>query len=476
MSRAVPRGPTQTKQGQKDEGEKDSEDRAEHRLKAVKRTVCRDQLFVLRSARRSARTDRCADTSEARPFLMAGLDNVTTEQIDKDLPRAGRLELGVHDDDAAAHREGLRQLLSRWVSSQPNQGYHQAMCFIGASLLHAELLDVDRAYTSFAAVMRSLPAGYYGEALIGCRADVRALRYLAASRWPDVCGRAAIVNEPMELVCTQWLLALYGSQLPAECCRVVWYEMARTRVALGDDGAEAPPSDLPLRVGLVLLESVLGDLRKGIEKDAAEGETAGGGSSYAVLQGAAKTWKGAATDLLAAALAVNLPSGEVYIARGKARREVESQDVMERARKAMNKAGVVLTTPTKPHQTPTSPAASSTMKSSHKQERCPVPSSETRPSTASLETPRGAIDFREKIAEKMRKKRKVQCSVFCLCYLLTWLCISCASCARATLDLFVRRSGEPGSLSHRLRQFRGRRSGFGSDDAAFASESEMPRV
>ena len=39
MSRAVPRGPTQTKQGQKDEGEKDSEDRAEHRLKAVKRTV-----------------------------------------------------------------------------------------------------------------------------------------------------------------------------------------------------------------------------------------------------------------------------------------------------------------------------------------------------------------------------------------------------------------------------------------------------
>ena len=105
-----------------------------------------------------------------------------------------------------------------------------------------------------------------------------------------------------------------------------------------------------------------------------------------------------------------------------------------------------------------------------------MPSSETRPSTASLETPRGAIDFREKIAEKMREKRKVQCSVFCLCYLLTWLCISCASCARATVDLFVRRSGEPGSLSHRLRQFRGRRSGFGSDDAAFASESEMPRV
>ena len=336
---------------------------------------------------------------------------VTTEQIDKDLSRAGRLELGVHDDDAAAHREGLRQLLSRWVSSQPTQGYHQAMCFIGASLLHAELLDVDRAYASFAAVMRSLPAGYYGEALVGCRADVRALRYLAASRWPDICGRAAIVNEPMELmdrVCTQWLLALYGSQLSAECCRVVWHEMARTRVALGDDGAEAPPSDLPLRVGLVLLESVLGDLRKGIEKDAAEGETAGGGSSYAILQGAAKTWKGTATDLLAAALAVNLPSEEVFVARRKGRREVESQDVMERARKAMDKAGVVLTTPTKP------------MKSSHK--------------------------------------------------------LSCASCARATVDLFVRRSGEPGSLSHRLRQFRGRRGGFGSDDAAFASESEMPRV
>ena len=444
--------------------------RAAHYI-AAPRTLCRS---------RNSRARTGAQTRVGRrPLFMANLDNVTTEQIDKDLSRAGRLELGVHDDDAAAHREGLRQLLSRWVSSQPNQGYHQAMCFIGASLLHAELLDVDRAYASFAAVMRSLPAGYYGEALVGCRADVRALRYLAASRWPDICGRAAIVNEPMELmdrVCTQWLLALYGSQLSAECCRVVWHEMARTRVALGDDGAEAPPSDLPLRVGLVLLESVLVDLPKGIEKDAAEGETAGGGSSYAVLQGAAKTWKGAATDLLAAALAVNLPSGEVYIARGKARREVESQDVMERARKAMNKAGVVLTTPTKPHPTPTSPAASSAMKSSHKQERRPVPSSETRPSTASLETPRGAIDFREKIAEKMREKRKVQCSVFCLCYLLTWLYISCASCARATVDLFVRRSGEPGSLSHRLRQFRGRRGGFGSDDAAFASESEMPRV
>ncbi len=413
------------------------------------------------------------------------LDAATAEQIDKDLHRAGRVELGVGDSDLAAHRDGLRTVLRRWAS-QPNQSYHQAMCFVGATLLVWEQ-DVDCAFAKFAAVMRSLPADYYGDALVGCRADVRALRHLAASRWPDVYGRSAIVNEPLELVCTQWLLALFGSLLPAACCQAIWNEMAKALT--GDDNvAASTPSDLPLRVGLVLLENVLETMHQALEEDAAEEHTGGGCASYAALQGAASAWEGQPADLLAAAHALELPAVDVASARNHARREINAEDAIERARRATKKAAALLqatgetsreTSDARPRRqrhalmkfsSSSSTADASTTVELQMPTPCrSVPLGDAVPCVVVL----SAISF--VVLAASSPALPVALAVLFLTLLLVALLRRRAliRCARTMLDLFLRRAGEPGSLSHTLRRLRPMRKPAlaARDDAAIASHS-----
>ena len=98
------------------------------------------------------------------------------EQIEKDLHRVGRLELGITDADAKSHRASLRCLLHGWCWCC--EGYSQAMSHVGASLV-ATSSDVEGAFVSFAWLMRSLPADFFDE---GHRIEARALRVLAALR------------------------------------------------------------------------------------------------------------------------------------------------------------------------------------------------------------------------------------------------------------------------------------------------------
>ena len=80
------------------------------------------------------------------------------EQIEKDLHRAGRLELGVPDDDLESHYSALRRVLRAWCWASDGQGYSQAMSRLGAMLLVAADNDPKEAFTSFAWLMRSLHA------------------------------------------------------------------------------------------------------------------------------------------------------------------------------------------------------------------------------------------------------------------------------------------------------------------------------
>ena len=79
-----------------------------------------------------------------------------------------------------------------------------------------------------------------------------------------------------------------------------------------------------------------------LNEDAAEEHTGGGCASYAALQGAASAWEGQPADLLAAAHALELPAVDVASARNHARREINAEDAIERARRATKKAAALL--------------------------------------------------------------------------------------------------------------------------------------
>lgn len=407
----------------------------------------------------------------------ASLDAATAAQIDKDLHRAGRQDLGVKDADAERHREALRRLLNAWAA-QPDEVYHQAMCFIAASLLVAENLDVERAYAAFVGVMCALPAGYYGEGLEGCRIEVRALRHLAARRWPEVYGKASIVNEPLDLVCTQWLLALFGSLLPPACCQALWIEMSES---------ETEPSDLPLRVGLVLLGSVLKPLEEAISEDEAEEEVGGGCASYTVLQRAAPECSEDANALLAAAKAVKLAGTDLVDVRDKSRRELEAEDAIEKARKAIQRSAAVLEASSARGEASTSTGtrASSSQRplvsSAHASSLVGHARSRRSGGSPCCSLPALVLTVAAIAAALLfglaTSSATVPYAIGLLMLVLMAVGLARKTplrhCARAALDLFVRRPGEPGSLSHTLRRLRAARkpSLAGRDDAAAAAHA-----
>ena len=259
---------------------------------------------------------------------------VDADQIERDLHRAGRIELGVADADVDDHYAALRRVLRAWCWAAPAQGYSQAMSRIAATLLVSAGNDAEKAFLSFAWLMRSLPGGYYD---LGHRIEVRALRLLAAWRWPDVFGPS--MYEALELVTTAWFLSLWAGVLPLECCVAVW---AQTIVDGADDddgggGGAADggaAADTSLRVAMALLERVLMPLHEAVAMDAADGDAAVaeadeepslGCHTYNALQHAATWPAGEAGALVEAALAVELPPSQVAEARRLAASQLEAE-------------------------------------------------------------------------------------------------------------------------------------------------------
>ena len=245
------------------------------------------------------------------------------EQIEKDLHRSGRLELGVTDDEVEAHYASLRRILHAWCHAS-NGNYSQAMGRIGMTLVvTAGPSNPEGAFLSFAWLMRSLPPTYYDNEY---RVDARALRLLAAWRWPDVFVPA--MYEPLELVTSQWFLSLWAGVLPMECCVAIWAEII---MAHADD--EAVMAETSLRIALVLLDKSLGALHEAITADQAE--VASGNTTvadpeapsfavetYSVLQQVARWPAGDAAGLVDKALAFKELTSESI---AEARRLAESQ-------------------------------------------------------------------------------------------------------------------------------------------------------
>ena len=208
----------------------------------------------------------------------------SAEQIDKDIGRAGRIELGVADNDATEFGASLRRLLRAWCAldaADSSAGsasfcYCQAMSLVGATVLVGRNHDVDAAFDFFRELMMTLRPEFYGRSLRGCRVEVRALLLLATSRWPtELADRRALAS--IELVANQWFLTCFAGILsPAAALTVMQQIVSDGAGANGesqrDDSSLSPCTDMLLRVGIVLLEHVMPDFREAIVVDAAEAE------------------------------------------------------------------------------------------------------------------------------------------------------------------------------------------------------------
>ena len=206
----------------------------------------------------------------------------SAEQIDKDIGRAGRIELGVADNDATEFGASLRRLLRAWCAldaADSSAGsasfcYCQAMSLVGATVLVGRNHDVDAAFDFFRELMMTLRPEFYGRSLRGCRVEVRALLLLATSRWPtELADRRALAS--IELVANQWFLTCFAGILsPAAALTVMQQIVSDGAGANGesqrDDSSLSPCTDMLLRVGIVLLEHVMPDFREAIVVDAAE--------------------------------------------------------------------------------------------------------------------------------------------------------------------------------------------------------------
>lgn len=264
------------------------------------------------------------------------------EDIEKDLHRAGRLDLGISDADVQQHYEALRRVLRAWCHIG---SYSQAMSRVGATLLANTDHDAEKAFLSFSWIMCALPKGYYDA---GYLTDVRALRLLAAWRWPDAIVPS--LYEPLELVASTWFLSLWAGILPAACCVAVWAELVLTDAdEPSSNGDVQHCADTSLRVALVLLETSLEAIREAVELDAAEADAgavvtdADGDdapsfsvASYAALQQAAD-WDGPrAAALVEKATSLELPKEAV----AEARRLAASQLRAEADKRAREKAAL----------------------------------------------------------------------------------------------------------------------------------------
>ena len=265
---------------------------------------------------------------------------IEAEEIDRDLHRAGRAELGVSDDEAADHRRALRRVLRAWCILRPEIGYAQAMNQVAAAALvmcdHSET----KALLLFVKLLRSLPPDFYGRggdgaaALAGCSAEVRTLVLLADERLPHLFPQGSTMRESLEMLAFQSLASLWVGSMGLSAVGHVWSLMeGGENGEEGEEGAASGETDAHLRVGLALLDRAAPQL-EGAQRD---DDDEGGAASYAALQQALQqAWD---VDELRLALAqVQISVAAVHASRETARRQLAAEHAVGQRRRAARRA------------------------------------------------------------------------------------------------------------------------------------------
>jgi hypothetical protein len=142
------------------------------------------------------------------PFrlLLERADGVLREeeadQIERDLHRSGRAELGA-DDTLELHCARLRSVLRAWCVLRPDIGYCQGLNFVAAAMLCACEQEVAPAFSLFVLLLSRLPRDFCaprrrsnhrparracdGRSALLCAQTRRAPRRCAGCRWRWAC-------------------------------------------------------------------------------------------------------------------------------------------------------------------------------------------------------------------------------------------------------------------------------------------------
>jgi hypothetical protein len=71
-------------------------------------------------------------------------------------------------------------------------------------------------------ICEAIVPGYYTPSLPGLRADMRTLQELLQALHPPIVAHLQALDVPLDLVCSQWLLALFSMNLPRETLFLLW--------------------------------------------------------------------------------------------------------------------------------------------------------------------------------------------------------------------------------------------------------------
>ena len=68
----------------------------------------------------------------------------------------------------------------------------------------------------------SLPVGYYTDDMQGVYTDLLVLTALLQEAIPDVAASLSKLEVPLELLCSKWLLCMFGLSLPRHTLYRLW--------------------------------------------------------------------------------------------------------------------------------------------------------------------------------------------------------------------------------------------------------------
>ena len=118
-------------------------------------------------------------------------------------------------------------LLARPAYPSPSPDFvpglpHVTLIELRLALIFVPGLPHAVAHSQAAIVEESLPVGYYTDDMQGVYTDLLVLTALLQEAIPDVAASLSKLEVPLELLCSKWLLCMFGLSLPRHTLYRLW--------------------------------------------------------------------------------------------------------------------------------------------------------------------------------------------------------------------------------------------------------------
>ena len=131
------------------------------------------------------------------------------QQIDTDLHRTFAQDN--NSVNTPQGRQMIRRVLGAHAAHNRSVGYCQSMNYVVAHLLM--FLEESDAFWVLASVVENILTGYYSSNMAGVQTDLKIMKRLLHERRPDISEKLEGLGIPVELVCSKWLLCMFGVRL-----------------------------------------------------------------------------------------------------------------------------------------------------------------------------------------------------------------------------------------------------------------------